>query len=58
MWHSGILKRLNTGDGRGARAVRLAQWPALLPFGKGGRIDRLDGAPPSLPEKLREAAAG
>ncbi len=33
----------------GSHAVRLAQRPAPLPFGEGGRIDRLDGDPPSLP---------
>ena len=32
--------------------VHIAQRPAPLPFGEGGRIDRLDGDPPSLPREL------
>ena len=42
-----ILRIPNMG---GARAcVPMAQRPAPLPFGEGGRIDRLDGDPPPLP---------
>jgi hypothetical protein len=46
-WNDGGKRIATLG---GARAcVPLAQRPAPLPFGEGGRIDRQDGDPPSLP---------
>jgi hypothetical protein len=54
-WNNGIRERWNAGEreiasqGGACVCVPVAQRPAPLPFGKGGRIDSLDGDPPSLP---------